>query len=182
MGTRAIIKALKNNEIVGIPTDTIFGLFVKVGKDNGPRLNQIKGRDLKQPVQIMFPSIEQAFKASEISDFTKSILQAELPGKKCFIVQSDKNFRYKNLLDYEAMAIRVPSKYENKKLIKILTAVGPCFATSANKHQEPILTNWKLVKKTFNIETLRGKSSSLTHSTIIKLLNDEVEIIRKGEQ
>ena len=60
-----IIAALKSGQIVGIPTDTVYGLAADPLNANALKnLSQVKGRDTNQPIAVLF---------SELSDLDSYI-------------------------------------------------------------------------------------------------------------
>ncbi len=179
---KKIVKALQNNEIVAIPTDTVYGLFIKLSQNNMFNLNLYKKRAKDQPLQVMFPSIEAALPAIEINDFQESILREELPGNKSVVVPANKEFAKKYLNEQTTISLRIPSKVDARVLVKILQKVGPCFATSANHHGKDMLNDFYGVRDYFtDILVLEGKPGLTIASTIIQLNANSVKILR-GEK
>ncbi len=180
---KKIINALKNNEIVAIPTDTVFGLFIKISQENMVVLNLFKKRDKDQPLQVMFPSIEAALSAIEVNEFQESILREELPGNKSIVVPANEDFAKKYLHNQATISLRIPSKVDARTLVEILETVGPCFATSTNQHGKDMLNDYNAVIAYFpDILVLKGTPGLTVASTIVKLNTDSIEILRGGKK
>ena len=58
--THEVIDALFANEVVGIPTDTVYGLAAMPSRTAIKRMIDLKkGRDKDQPIAILFSQLEK---------------------------------------------------------------------------------------------------------------------------
>lgn len=176
------IKYLNEGKVVAIPTETVYGMFIKAAPKKDTILNRIKQRDIDKAVGVFFPSRQATYDYVDLSDYQKSIMQAEFPGNKTIIVPtSDKG---KKLLGshYETVGLRVPSPYDSKYLLKILEATGPLFATSINIHGQPEINNAKEIKIKFagTIDfVVKAKLKNPRPSTVLDLTKDYIKVLRK---
>jgi len=54
-----IVKILKNNGVVILPTDTVFGIFTMPGNEEGiKRIYDIKGRSSDKPLALLIPDMD----------------------------------------------------------------------------------------------------------------------------
>lgn len=171
------INLLNKGDIIGHPTDTVFGLIVKMERKNIQKINKLKLRDKDQPIQILFGSLEQAIDYLGMDIFSIKYLRKNIRNKTSYLVNSDKNFQDKYLnkeLDGTVL-FRVP----DRKLINIIKHTGPLFATSANIHnKKPINSNYE-VEKIFRIFVSSEKQKGSKDSKIISLIGNKVEVIRE---
>ena len=185
MKASKIIEALKNNQIVAIPTDTVYGLFALPTIENAHKINTIKKSPKDKKLSIMASEFSKYENILEIGEFEKNIISENLPGAKTFIVPLKDNLSTsKKFFWSDSIGIRVPDFFNKNTffLKEVLDAFEFLFATSVNISGEKSLTNAKEIKEVFGNsilivkekETLPGKAS-----TIISLLNDEIKVIRK---
>lgn len=170
---------LLENNIVAIPTETVFGIFAKINQENKKRINSTKKRNKNQQIQVSFPNLESMYEFVEVSDYQKSILESELPGNKSFILRTSK--KGKNIVKNDTILVRVPSKFFSKKLVSILEKTGPLYSTSANLHNRPEILKYKDIKLLLDLDyvvksNIKGDNKP---SKIFSLVDDEIKLIRK---
>ncbi len=165
-----IIKELFKGQVVGHTTDTVFGLIVPFNVKNIKKINSLKGRPLEQPLQVLVNSVSQL--EAFIKD-TGKIGKVEM--KTSYIVEASDLF---NKYFPESFNNSIMFKLVDGELGKIIKAVGPLFASSANKHGEEVLVNWRDVEETFNVITNKENQEGKVPSKIISLINGKEEIIR----
>ena len=95
MNKDEIIEKLNNNEVVGFPTDTVFGLIVKLNKNNIAKLNNIKQRDENTPLQVLSPSLREASKHFVNDYFVMEYLANNYKERTSYIVEANKEFNRK---------------------------------------------------------------------------------------
>jgi len=176
MNKKLIIEKLNNDEVVAFPTDTVFGLIVKLKKQNIYKLNNIKKRKSDTPLQILFSSLEDAIKFLEEDSFIIDYLNKNYKEKTSYIVKAKKDFDSKYLLESfnQTFMFRIPTG----DILELINEVGPLFATSANLHETEPMTDNDMIAKTFNINVSDIKQNSNKASYIISLVNKKVKRIR----
>jgi len=135
-----IIAALKSGQIVGIPTDTVYGLAADPLNSNAVRnLSEVKGRDMNQPIAVLFSELSKLDSYIENVDQLRRI-ESFWPGALTAIVRAKRGKLVAPLVtDQLTIGIRTPA---NETTIRILEEMGGFLAvTSANRHdQEPAST------------------------------------------
>ncbi len=178
-----IIKQIKANKIVFMPSDTIYGLFgCALSSRTVEEIYSLKSRDPRKPLIIMLSSIDDLLLFEvNLNQKEREILERIWPEKVSVVlpVPSEKFFylhRGKNTL-----AFRLP---KNEELLSILENTGPLVSTSANLEGKSYAKTVAEAKKYFgnkiNLYINKGAINS-PPSTLIKINNGEIEILRKGE-
>jgi len=124
---REIIEKLQNNEVLILPTDTIYGLSL-IAKNNDPEiLNTLKHADKAKPLITLIPNFK-AIKHEVIYDKQSlRFLKGKNPVTVVFASKHSQKTR----------AYRISRR---KDLRKILKKVGPIYSTSVNLANKPALT------------------------------------------
>ncbi len=128
---RNLIKILKENGVVVMPTDTLYGI---VGRAQNisvvNRIYAIRKRKLKKPCIILIGNISGLEKFSVIlSEKQKNALQNYWPGPVSIILDClDDSFAYLHR-GTKTLAFRMPAPQELRDL---LIKTGPLIAPSAN--------------------------------------------------
>ena len=127
----ALTAALRAGAIIGLPTDTVYGLAARWDSPAGVRrLFAAKGRDHAQPVAVIFPSA-QAVKETlpDLDERAEMVLKALLPGPFTFVV-STMVARPPMVGTVDSLGVRVP---DHPPLLDLLRRLGTgVAATSAN--------------------------------------------------
>lgn len=140
----ALRSALGAGALVGVPTDTVYGIAAAWDSRRGLRaLREVKGRNDEKPFQVLFPSVEEVCRNLPALDpGMVRILESLLPGPYTLIVP-DPSSRPKELGPVGSLGIRVPASEE---LLAVLSGLGmPLAATSANFAGQPEAVSWEQV-------------------------------------
>ncbi len=176
------IRLLNEGKVVALPTETVYGMFIKAAPQKDTILNKIKQREIDKSVAVFFPSRRSTYEYLDLSEYQKSIMHAEFPGNKTIIVPTNEKGRKLLGQNYKTVGIRVPSPYDSKYLLKVLEATGPLFATSINIHGQPEINKAKEIKKTFTGQidwVLKHKLKNPKASTVLDLTDDYIKVLRK---
>ena len=126
-----LAKALQAGAVIGIPTDTVYGIGARWDSPTGVRrLFAAKARSSEQPVAVLFSSVEAVKEALPDLDSTSArVLEALLPGPFTFVVATAVP-RPSLVGTEDSLGVRVPA---NPALLGLLRSLGaPLAATSAN--------------------------------------------------
>lgn len=180
-----VIKALRENKAVVLPTDTSYGLAVNALRPNAvSRVFKIKKRSKKEPLSIMVRDIYMASKFAWLDLRTKKLFNQFLPGPLTLVVKKKK--LPKNLTAGKgSVGLRIP---DHKIISKVIAKINfPITATSANVSgkKEPytveeILRQYKNKKSSPDIIVNAGKLARRRPSTIIDLTGEKIKLIRRG--
>ena len=128
---RALRAALDAGAVVGVPTDTVYGLAARWDLAAGiRRLFAAKQRSGEQPVAVLFPSVDAVAAAlPDLDPLAARVLAALLPGPYTFVVATSVP-RPDHVGTPDSLGIRIP---DHPDLLRLLAAIGvPLAATSAN--------------------------------------------------
>lgn len=175
---------LLNHDQIGIlPTDTIYGLHtLAFNPKSVERVYQLKGRDQDKPFIVLISSTNDLkhFKIN-LSKVEKKFLKMIWPGPVSVILPVEYSlFSYLHR-GTNSLAFRMPNK---KYLLKILKKTGPLISTSANRSNLHPAENIDKAEEDFQGEVdfyVDGGKPSDKPSTVIKIVNGKVEILRQGE-
>lgn len=129
--TAALAAALEAGAIVGIPTDTVYGLGARWDSQTGvQRLLAAKGRGADRPVAVLFSSVSAVKEAlPDLDESSATVLVALLPGPFTFVVATSVP-RPSLVGTADSLGVRVP---DHPALLELLASLGTALAaTSAN--------------------------------------------------
>ena len=175
------VEAINNNQVVGIPTETVYGIGVNpYSQEAVDKIFELKGRDEDKPLSILVSSYYDLHKLGIVSTIPE-VVELYWPGPLTIVVETTEEFAggvgTKNPL---SIGIRVP---DNKLAIELLKITGPLAVTSANRSGENDITSDSEAQKIFGenvAEYLEGASLHRSGSTIIDFRVDGGEILREG--
>lgn len=162
-----------------IPTDTVYGLVARAtDKKAVARLYSLKERDNK-PGTIIAANVEQLVDLGLKRRYLKAI-EDYWPGPLSVIIPCSAELSYLHLGKF-GLAVRLPI---GQALSRLLLATGPLLTSSANKANQKTADNISEAKKYFNDQVDfyidGGDLSNHQPSTIIKVVDDTIEVIRQG--
>ncbi len=127
----ALRRALDAGAVIGLPTDTVYGIAARWDSAAGVRrLFAAKQRSPEQPVQVLFPSVEAIRTAlPDLDPVAAQVLDALLPGPYTFVVGTEV-LRPDLVGTPDSLGVRMPDQPD---LLALLAALDvPVAATSAN--------------------------------------------------
>ena len=175
------VEAINNNQVVGIPTETVYGIGVNpYSQEAVDKIFDLKGRDEDKPLSILVSSYYDLQKLDIVSTIPE-VVELYWPGPLTIIVETTKEFAdgvgTKNPF---SIGVRVP---DNQLAIELLKITGPLAVTSANRSGENDITSDTEAQKLFGenvAEYLEGVAVHGSGSTIIDFRVDGGEILREG--
>ncbi|MEK7594296.1 MAG: L-threonylcarbamoyladenylate synthase [Patescibacteria group bacterium] len=172
---------LQNPGAVGIiPTDTVYGIVARaVDQTAVERLYTIKSRDTK-PGTIVAASMQQLEDLGIKHRYIKAVEQF-WPGAVSVViptVESDLKYLHQGKM---SLAVRVPG---DKKFRDLLETTGPLLTSSANQPDQPPASTIEEARAYFG-DTIDfyidgGDLSGREPSTVIRIIDDAIEVLRKG--
>ena len=179
---KEVIKYLNKGGIIITPTDTVYGIMADATNDEAvKKVYEAKRRSYDKPLIVLVNSIEMLNDyVLEIDDITKKIITTYWPGPLTILFKkNDKLSTY--ISNNEYVGIRYP---DNEIINNILNEFKkPVVSTSANLSNEEVVTNVSLIPDDLLEKVdfvLDGGELSNESSTIIKIEDGEVVIIREG--
>ena len=176
-----IVDDLLNGEVVGFPTETVYGLAIVFdNKEAFDKLYEIKNRSINKPISMMVANKEILSKVAYIDCNSEKIIEKFMPGALTIILKAKKDLPEFVTFKQETIGVRIPT---NEVAIKILSSVNkPLLVTSANISSEPSLIKAKDVKEKFDgliASMIDEDAINGVSSTVIDVRND-IKVYREG--
>jgi len=177
-----MVNILKNDGILCVPTDTVYGLCVRINSEEAfNKLVSFKNRPANKSFPVMCSDIEQIKKVAVVDEVGEKLINSFMPGPITIVLKKRDDYSVNNrgTMDIRDVGIRMATSPVLKKVIDELGM--PIFMTSANLSGEPVCTSMEEIKEVFpNLDgILEGRVSYGLSSTIVSLV-DDVRIIREG--
>lgn len=168
------VEVLKNDGIIVIPTDTVYGMAVSTNSDIGlTKLYEIKKRNLSKKIPVIVDTYDRLMKMCDIDITTIKKLHPFFPGKLTIILNKRDS--------QETIAVRMINNEIINKIIYKLNC--PLFLTSANisgqKECDDILDIIELFDGKIDMIIMGNKLSNKC-STIVKIEKNNLTLIREG--
>jgi len=167
------------------PTETCYGFAVDVGNPQAlEKLYKLKGRDAAKPVSILVTDLGMGRKYGEFSKKALELAEKYWPGPLTIIVSRTKNLPENFNPGQEFVGIRCPDHKFSLALVKEFGR--PITTTSANLAGEAPLYEANLsifgeLAVLIDLVVDGGKIAFNKPSTIVKVVRDEVDILREGD-
>ena len=178
------IKYLNNNECVGIPTETVYGLAANAYSDKGTlKIFKLKKRPKNNPLIVHYYNLNDLKKDCLISLEFLKLYKKFCPGPISFVLKLKHNSRISNNVtnNKKTIAVRFPKHQLTRRLLKVLKY--PLAAPSANLSRKISPVSKKDVVDEFGKKIKfildGGRSKIGVESTIVSLIN-KPKILRLG--
>ena len=175
---------IKNGGIVVFPTETVYGIGTNgLDKEAVERLYKIKERPLNKPISLLVSDYEMIEKvAKDISEIEYKIMKKFFPGPLTIILNKKDIVPDIVTSGGSTVGIRMPEEEITRKLIEY--AGVPIAAPSANISGKPSGIDLQEIIKEFGDKVDcyidGGKSKIGIGSTIVKVENNTIKILREG--
>lgn len=177
-------KLIKSGEVVGIPTETVYGLAANALDENAVKKIYIaKGRPSDNPLIVHISDFsELSALVAEIPEKVKIMAEKFWPGPLTMIMKKSGIIPSTTSGGLDTVAVRMPQSEYARAIIK---ACGvPLAAPSANLSGSPSPTNAKYVYDDMNgripLIIDGGKSKIGVESTVITFATDIPTLLRPG--
>jgi L-threonylcarbamoyladenylate synthase len=160
-----------------LPTDTVYGLVCRAADEAAvKRLYDLKSREHK-PGTLIAANIEQLVELGIKARYLKAV-EHLWPG--AISVETPHSIEYLNM-STGRQGIRIPN---NEPLLKLLEQTGLLQTTSANAPGEPVATTVAGARACFgdsvDFYVDGGDLANRPPSTLIRVVDDAIEVIREG--
>lgn len=177
-------KIIREGGIVVFPTETVYGIGTN-GLDEiaVKKLYEVKRRPLNKPISLLISNIEMVEKiAKNISELEYKIMESFFPGPLTLVLEKRKILPDILTANTNTVGVRMPNDEIARKLIEY--AGVPVATSSSNISGKPSGTNIKDIQKDFEGKVDyfidNGESKSGIPSTVVKVINNEIQILRQG--
>jgi tRNA threonylcarbamoyl adenosine modification protein (Sua5/YciO/YrdC/YwlC family) len=176
------IHALGRGVIVGVPTDTVYGLAIDPFNEAAvARLFELKGRPAGKPIGLLVASVEQAEIVAEIKGTARELAQRYWPGALTLIVRP--RVVLSNWVGDEqssTVGVRVP---DHPTTLGLLNETGPLAVTSANVSNGAETYNHTEAEAVFGDRVafyVEGTCPGGVASTVVDATSDDIVVLREG--
>jgi L-threonylcarbamoyladenylate synthase len=177
------VAALDADELVVLPTDTVYGLAAAAGREEPVRrLLALKGKPAGTPIALLAASVDLLLAAlPELDGREAAIVRALLPGPYTLVL-ANPGGRFPWLCGETptSIGVRVPKLAGNA--LAIVERAGPIGATSANLHGGPDPRTLGDVPRELRAAVVLVDGGRLpgTPSTVIDFTTREPQVLREG--
>ncbi len=132
----AAVRALRRGAVVGVPTDTVYGLAADPHREAAvAALYEIKGRPGRRPIPILTATVAQAGMVAELATAAEDYALAHWPGALTLVLERRTVMpSWVGDPARRTVAVRVP---DHPVALALLERAGPLAVTSANRSGEP---------------------------------------------
>jgi L-threonylcarbamoyladenylate synthase len=175
-----ILEALGAEEVVIIPTDTVYGIAADPTSERAMRrLLELKRRPEGVPVALLVGSVEQASELIDVGSVFSLLTEEHWPGALTIVANKASRARLHIGAD-ESVGVRLP----DHELVNACTKLfGPIAASSANRHGDPTMTDPEAVREEFGNEValiVDGGVLDGLASTVVDITSGEPRVLRQG--
>jgi L-threonylcarbamoyladenylate synthase len=178
---------IKKGNLVIFPTETVYGIGANaLDKNAVKKIFKAKGRAQDNPLIVHVANIDMVKTIVEnIGTLEQKLIEKFWPGPLTIIMKRKDNKIIPNIVtaNLDTVGIRMPSNLIAKELIE--KAGVPIAAPSANVSGKPSGTNIEDIKEEFEGKVsyiVDGGSTDIgLESTVIKVENDKIDILRPGK-
>lgn len=172
-------RILKEGAVGVIPTDTVYGLVCCASSKSAvERLFNLKKREHK-PGTILAASLQQLVELGIRTRYLKAV-EYFWPNPISVVIPCGDDLVYLHQGKH-SLAVRIPADAD---LCDLLKQTGPLMTTSANHPTEPTAHTMNQAQKYFgdsiDFYVDGGDLSGRPPSTIIRVVDDAIEVIRHG--
>ena len=177
-----VVDILKNGGVVVYPTDTYYGIGCDImNKKAIERIYQIKNRNKSKPFSFICSDLKNISLYAKVSNYAYKTMKRLLPGPYTFILEGSKLVPKIMLTKRRTAGIRVP---DNPICLNLVKELGnPVITTSATMPDGTIFHDASLIHEYFGNRVdvvVDGSIVPGQPSSVILLINDIPEVIRKG--
>lgn len=176
----AAVEALAAGLVVGVPTDTVYGLAVDPWRPGATdRLFAVKGRPHDVALPVLVADTEQALRLlGAVPARAEDLMERYWPGALTIVVPAPSDLGADLGGDGTTIGVRCP----DHRLIRALArTVGPVATTSANRHGAAPFSSAAEVASLAGVAlVLDGGECAGAPSTVVAVHGDEVTILRAG--
>jgi len=182
---REIKKVLDEDGVIIFPTDTVYGIACNCYSIKGlKKLYSFKNRPLSKPINVLTNSLEKIeMVSSHLTEKEKELIEKYLPGDLTIIVDKKENVPDLLTGNLKTVGVRIPN---HKMALEILSSYPyPLATTSVNLAGESpgieVTDFLEEFKNKVDIIVDGGKSPIGTASTIVRVEDNSIKILREGK-
>jgi tRNA threonylcarbamoyl adenosine modification protein (Sua5/YciO/YrdC/YwlC family) len=179
---KIVVETLKRGGIIAYPTDTYYGIGCDImNKKAIETIYHLKQRNKNKPFSFICSGLKNISSYAKVSNYAYKTMKRFLPGPYTFVLEGSKLVPKIMLTKRKTAGIRVP---DNRICIALVEELGhPIISTTAAKpdgtifHDPSLITDYfgSIIDVVIDGGPVQGRPSS-----VISIINDIPEVIRKG--
>lgn len=176
-----LAKILKNNGVISVPTDTVFGLCARINsKIAHDKLMKVKNRPIDKSFPVMCANEEQIRSIAIVNENAEKLINAFMPGPITLVLKKKNNLPNYITNGKDSVAVRMATSKAIEKLI--IKTESPIFMTSANQSGKKECTNLDEIEKACPLldGMMEGNVLFSKGSTIVDCISEKIKILRTG--
>ena len=178
---RRAVDALEAGEVIGYPTDTVYGLGCDLmNKRAVDRLYSIKGMDKNHQLAFICPDLANIAQYAVVENHVYRVLRHFLPGPYCFILQATREVPKLVQSKRKTVGIRIPAHEVTRAITRELGR--PLISTTAQREGEDPHVDAREIDPAFRGlgMVLDAGGGGLVPTTVIDLTQTPPVIVREG--
>ena len=180
-GVALTLESLRRGEVVGVPTDTVYGLAVMPALPGAvDRVFAAKGRPASVPIAVLVADVEAAQALCD-APLPRALVERHWPGPLTLVVRRSASLDWDLGGDPRTIGLRCP---DHNLIRELCAAAGPLATTSANLHGHPSPTSAAGVAEEMTgapvTLVLDGGECAGTPSTVVDLTQEMPVLLREG--
>jgi L-threonylcarbamoyladenylate synthase len=178
------LEAFSRGEIVGYPTETLYGLGVDPSNRTAvSKLFVVKGRSKTEPIPLIASDLEQVDRdIGTLPLLARRLAQQFWPGPLALIIQAHSTIIPEIHSGTQRVAVRVPAHAVARELARL--AGHPLTSTSANRSGEPPASTAEEVERALGallaVLIDAGPAPGRVASTIVDVSTSPPRLVRAG--
>jgi len=177
-----VVEILKKGGIIAYPTDTYYGIGCDImNKKAIEKIYQLKQRNRIKPFSFICSGLKNISDYAKVSNYAYKTMKRLLPGPYTFVLEGSKLVPKIMLTKRKTAGIRVPDHPICLELVETLG--NPIITTSATMPDGTNFFDPSLIHDFFQLRidvVIDGGPVPGHPSSVISLINDMPEVIRKG--
>lgn len=176
------VESIDAGGVVGLPTDTVYGLGVDpLNRTAVAKLYELKGRPDHRPVGLLVASIEQAREIGVFDQVGEGLMTTHWPGPLTLVVAPRVILAdWVGDTQTRTVGLRVP---DLEVTIELLSQTGPLAVTSANLSGGPETMDDAQARELFGDRVtfyVEGRAPGGVSSTVVDLTGSHPVVLREG--
>lgn len=176
-------RVLEDGGLIAYPTDTYYGIGCDLlSKKAIDRLYGVKNRDRRKPLAFLCPDLSDVARYAKVSNFAYRTMKQLTPGPFTFVLEATRLVPDMMQSKQKQVGIRVP---QAPLMLAIAAKLGrPIVTTSATDMDGNALIDARAIKDELGNRLdliLDGGVQMAEASTVVSLLDDQLEVLRQGK-
>ena len=177
----AAAAALRDGDVIGIPTDTVYGLAADPWRSGASdRLFLIKGRPRSVELPVLVSGVQQALElCTGVTDAAQRLMEEFWPGALTIVLPRRPDLNADLGEDDATVGLRAPG---HPVPLALCREFGPFATTSANRHgSPPVVSADEVVRHLPGVElVLDGGPCAGQPSTVVDATGEVPKLLRSG--